>query len=249
MCRNSTKNNNSCFSEIEIQQNVDVIFMHIVGTNTYIENSNYMNPIKKSKYSNFIRSTKDSIARFIFWYKNISYYSDEGLIFKSSRFNSSFMIDHIDSYIYASINSKTYFSHIFSAYNYPSVYERSYIKIQGILAMIGGFINSCKIIIYIFMEYLNKPYYYREILNALDIKTNDSSKFNLNYLSKTSYVNNPKKLFTLKIESFSKKTMTYQNNSKIVDKDIIPFCKNLFRLFLNKKGNVQKFYEIEDKIN
>jgi hypothetical protein len=79
-----------------------------------------------------------------------------------------FFLQNIDTKVYSGVDSIKYesfyspnvttnFSYFIIFSDWLEVYDREYIKIQDILAMIGGFINFSLIVLKFFINYLRKP--------------------------------------------------------------------------------------------
>jgi len=89
--------------------------------------------------------------------KNVEYYSDGGYILQGQKANRYTSIDRIGSEIFVQFNTTTFFSHIISITNLKDEYYRSYIKVQGIIAYIGGFITFFKYLLILANTYLAYP--------------------------------------------------------------------------------------------
>jgi hypothetical protein len=246
ICDDLKEKNKTCLARSKIYEILGTFEMHVIGTDSYAGNLNYDNPKKDSYFSKFIKSNKDTRTRLIIFYKTINYLTDEGLIMSNWRENNFYSVNNIETYYINEGNTDVFFSHIFSAYSYSIEYRRSYIKIQGILALVGGLITSIKLILQFFIDYANKSYYFKEIINAMKIKLEIPKEFSLNNSTRIFNTNTPK-INETNFQFKQIKSIIPRGITRV--KPVMPFCKSLFRVCLSKKSAVVDFYKIEERFN
>jgi hypothetical protein len=133
--------------------------MNYVIFDKYTDNNDYLNPIKSTVYGANIRSNINTMSRLIFWFKNVDYVTDDGWILEDLRNETFTAIDHIETQIFPTPNTSSFFFHMFTIAPLKDSYRRSYIKIQGVSAYIGGFISFFKMFLGIVCLYVSYPYY------------------------------------------------------------------------------------------
>ena len=159
-CNNSTFNNNTCYSKDIISEKLPSVFnFHYIIFDNYPEHTDYKNPIKPTIISSLTRSNINTMTRLVYWLKNVEYFTDESWILKSLKKEVFTSIDRIEAQIFPTPNTKTFFSHMFTISSMKENYHRSYIKVQGVAAYIGGFITLFKMTLSVICEYLTKPFF------------------------------------------------------------------------------------------
>jgi hypothetical protein len=152
ICSDSTK----CAPKDEILSYLrsSTFFWNIYFQNTNINPQNFEEPVKYNlmNYYKMIKINSYKIIEFYMRYQSLN--SDEGLFYESNNISNSIAYDYdsFDEGTFDSSNTLAEFNILVSKYNYT--YHRNYIKIQNILASIGGLATLLRmtflIICYIF---------------------------------------------------------------------------------------------------
>lgn len=237
-CLNTTQNNNTCYSKDKIAKLLPSTFnMNYVIFDKYTDNNDYLNPIKSTVYGANIRSNINTMSRLIFWFKNVDYVTDDGWILEDLRNETFTAIDHIETQIFPTPNTSSFFFHMFTLAPLKDSYRRSYIKIQGVSAYIGGFISFFKMFLGIVCLYVSYPYYLDYFFKCF-INCSDASQ-NLNSDRQTNNVFNKTNKFNTLYELMS--------NNKLIDNEI----KNNIRKNENRIShkNPKKVEESSNSLN
>jgi len=145
ICKNTTANNNTCYPLEDIYKEFTVINVHYVLTDFFIDGYDYSQPGKKTFISGLLKGGSNTWTRTVYWYKNIYYDTDTSWILESIRKQIYFQNNQLDKEIYYQEKTKVFFSHLISISKKADYFNRSYLKIQGVLAYIGGFITFFKL--------------------------------------------------------------------------------------------------------
>ena len=114
----------------------------------------YDNPEVRTISSGIVKSNINSFTRIFVWFKNIEYNTDMGWISSDTRFQGYTSVKKINTEVYPTINTNTFFSHIICLSPLTETYNRQYTKIQDAIAKIGGFVSSLKFIFSIIIKYI-----------------------------------------------------------------------------------------------
>lgn len=177
ICKNSTKNNNTCLPNDVIYNSLGIFNTHYVFQDSLIDNYNYKKPSSERYISSWAKSNGNSYCRYFFWFKNVDYQSDDGWILEDTRKESILQHDSIEVLNLFQEKSKVFFSHIVSIKGISDVYNRSYLKIQGVFAYIGGFINFFRLFIGYAHFSIVKPDYLKVFLESYFGKSNKYEVF------------------------------------------------------------------------
>jgi hypothetical protein len=92
------------------------------------------------------------------------------MLFKSQRIDKYIQFSHKETELLPQTRTKTFFSHLITMTTTEDEYNRSYIKVPGVFANIGGFITTLKILFGFLTSYLIYP----SILQIFEHKTDCS---------------------------------------------------------------------------
>ena len=143
-CNNSTENNNSCYPANDIYKEFRVTNIHYVLSDSFDDGYDYMDHGKKTLIAGVLKRGTNTWARTTFWYKNIFYYTDINPILETIRKQTYFQNHQLDKEIYFQERTKVFFSLLISISKKADYFNRTYLKIQGVLVYIGGFITFFK---------------------------------------------------------------------------------------------------------
>ena len=132
------------------------IQMNYLIDNIIIDTSKFSHPFINNVDSDSINTDANSWSRMQILMKQIMINTDVGFIFETIEQKVYSGIDSIRFESFYSPNSTTIFSHLFVFSDWLEVYDREYIKIQDILAMMGGFINFSLIVLKYFIYYITR---------------------------------------------------------------------------------------------
>ncbi len=264
-CDNVKTNRTDCFPKNKTKSNLGNIQMNIIFDEYYTDSINYDQPFNKTYYSDNILSTASTFSRQIFSIKTIEYNTDEGWILENLKTESRNAIDTATLSLIPSPETNTIYSHMFINSKWRDVYKRSYIKIQGVFAYIGGFISLSLQILGLVCEYFihtdllklfSDKYFVKFKENIFPHKL-DHSTDKLKS-AKSNIVNNFQMILneenkSASINNFFNKVRTKKNYSvKSKQEDLSPcekITKNLCCKSNKLKEKVSQFIQIEDVYN
>jgi hypothetical protein len=232
ICKNSTANNNTCYPVDDIYKEFTVINVHYVLTDFFIDGFDYSQPGKKTFISGLLKGGSNTWTRTVYWYKNIYYNTDTSWILESIKKQIYFQNNQLDKEIYYQEKTKVFFSHLISISKKADYFNRSYLKIQGVLAYIGGFITFFKFVFSFFNSWILK----QDIYLIFDHNFNKTRSI---FENKSSEIDNSKILLERSIENLK------QDERKLEDKNKItyntPDLKFSQKIKSEKKFSIEKF--------
>lgn len=140
---------------------------------SYIDGYDWAEPGKTVVYKFFNNMGSDFFKRIVFNMKMKSFTTDEGWIIQSDRVQNYFSLESTDVSL-AKRDDPELLHIVFSIFRYKDFYRRKYIKIQEVLAYIGGFISLFYNILSTFYNYIIFP----DVLSLFWDKIQDHSKNN-----------------------------------------------------------------------
>jgi len=273
-CKNSTENNNSCYSYEKIENTLDYMFLDVIFIDYTI------NSYKKNNENEiFIRKERYELSSILFkriwlYFENIKYIVDNGYIFEKKKL--------LDFHNFQSVKTDyNIIQHDFfctlTILNSPklSTYKKIYTKIEDYLATIGGLIKVITLISSIINYYNSQNSYYLKLIKDFIIENKDlnstiknprrhSRLFNSNFIKYDKILNlqnsNEDLIFSkTMVNSKSKRYENHYNdvNSSLSTK-ILPsfFCKNnrdelliYYKEFINSRLNVFNILKKLETIN
>lgn len=149
-CVNSTFNNNSCYDNDKINKLITgmVVVFYLIDNNFDV--SDYKNPISKYLYSTSSVVADASYAMNILNINPVLLETHDGFLFDSISQEISYKFQNNEKLTYTKDDSNPMILNFaFFLQNQNQVYTRSYIRVQDVLANIGGAVKSLFIIGYL----------------------------------------------------------------------------------------------------
>ena len=190
-CVNSTENNNSCMPEEEIKSRLSGGYIGMFISHVSVVPTNFLQPFFKHGLNVFTSFTSNQYSDIWMYMKPLIMQTDDGLIFIKNKTERIIIYDSIKpTYDYRGGN--TFISLNIRLSLLREVYERRYIKVQGVAAEIGGIIKFGlvlgEIFVYFIREILYKDFlftfFYEESPKRMMSATNISTISNCNGLGK-----------------------------------------------------------------
>jgi hypothetical protein len=227
-CFNSTANNNSCYPT-EVQNTiVSGLNINIATLDSYVNLNNHTQPshyFTSTVYSKLTHTIKKIQMLTV---KETHITTDDGIIMQNLKPSLAYQVDSFKTDVSDGI---FYYQFYLSGSNLTDNYFRSYVKVQNIIANIGGLFQFLLIVATYIFNYIAKRNLDFEIINSIYKISNDSggnlqnskiNNTNTNHALKS--VNHPTS--NLKVISFMHNTM----NSTIKSEDIKSTIKDYFRV-------------------
>jgi hypothetical protein len=133
------------------------IQMHYIVEDTLVDNRNYTNPTSRVAYTGLVNTNAFTWTRMTVLFKKMIINTDTGFFledFLNQNFNG---IESITSESISTPETNTVYSHLIGNSRWNEIYNREYIKIQDIFAMMGGFINIGMIVLRFVVYYTTRP--------------------------------------------------------------------------------------------
>ena len=232
----------NCYDKKEIEQKLQSVFFFLYIPEYQINHYNYKNPITKTFRTESLKFSFNSYKLYDFYFNEIHYNSDDGLIFENYKKNKftmieSFQVDFLNQNLF------NYGQIRFGLSLNKIEYYRSYLKIQDALADIGALIDIIKYIVNYFTLIFTKQFFDIELVNTIMFPNNinnyknyspkknniDSSQMRLGAYNKYSLISN----------IYSNKYYKYNNKTDIVN-------KKMFNNLKRKNSNMLIYKKIEN---
>jgi hypothetical protein len=238
-CTNSTENASSC---LPMDDQVDLVKQTMVTINfmdSYIDLTDYEIP---SHYLSSLVSTQltseDTKKAHSITVKETKIRTDSGIIMESMRNSSIYQVDSIKSDIF---NGDNYYKFQIDGSNINDVNFRRYVKVQDIIASIGGLIKFLLTIATLFVEFFSNLGMRLDIINSLFYIKEPSDKrresSSMNHLQ-----NND-----VNIIGFNKMgNRVILKENRVINSSIRDYLKNVFRC--RSRYPINLYYQFNDII-
>ena len=179
MCNNKT-NNYTCPDKSQLEPYLKNVFLHMIYIDYDINHYDYENPIKPYVKTATFPINWDLHARYFYGMSNLRYITDYGSIFEQSVENSSYKFSKVEQTVQIRHGSVAYpgltIGTVTIYRNFSGdQYNRSYPKIQTLLARIGGSIQAIMLIGKAICYIITKNLFLIDMM-ALNISSNFSEK-------------------------------------------------------------------------
>lgn len=158
----------NCLSNDEIYQRIDGSIFSIYSFDTIVDTKNYENPMKLIPYNNYqiLDNTLTKDDEIFFGHLNIT--TDHGWIFEELKTLNTYKIDKVTTFYntFSPENNYYYTCWIYVGKQHLN-YERNYIKVQEIIASLGGIINLFWLFSLLIITPINNKMINFEIMNDI----------------------------------------------------------------------------------
>ena len=238
--------NSSCKSNEEIINKLKghIIEFYLISQTYYVNNYNYETPLLKTYVEEKVQLNLDTITNRTYYYEQLSYYSDNGIVFEEKKKYKGFIFPVKSRY---SINNRNNFKNplggfFFNIYrNQRQRYERKYQKLQEICAYIGGILSFLNFIGSFIVSAYNEQFFFYDIINWIFNDKKENNKGNIYHSV----------LFPL---NYYKNTLNKNNNSshfifKQGGNQIMKLNRTPQHSLINDKNNINKNNTDENLVN
>jgi hypothetical protein len=182
-CKNGTNGKDNCHDEETINKSLNLVHMEYARIEYDINHNLVDDPKVITKKVDLYLLSSTIYTRINKYFSEINYSTDYGYIFKRSKTINFFQDDRYDievdlrkeGLIQGSFSSLT----IMNSYK-TQFYERKYVKLQDLLASIGGIIEgvfiSCRIFQFLFSRNLFKFILFKSMFELLERPKNKNTK-------------------------------------------------------------------------
>jgi hypothetical protein len=166
-CFNTTENKNKCKSPKEIESKLNSGYVFFKYGYYYYSPNNYSQPLTRQSQSFFSRIGLTSYKKTLSYKKKINFTSDNSIVFQEKDFQSFTQVDYIQD-VLEPVPRKSN-DHIWSmdlrmSYS-EELHSRNYLKIQNLLAIVGGFYNGLFLISYLVVYYILSNLFWLDLIN------------------------------------------------------------------------------------
>ena len=185
-CKNSTENNNSCYSVEKIENTLDYTFLDVLFIDYTI------NSFKKNNENElFIRKERYELSSILFkriwlYFENIKYIVDYGYIFSNIKSENFHRLESVGTDF--NIFQKDFFCTLTILNSLKlSIYNKECKKIQDYLAIIGGLIKILTLFSSLLNYYNSRNSYYLNLIKDFIIENKELNNSVKNHKRNTSY--------------------------------------------------------------
>ncbi len=175
ICNNKTSNG-TCAPQSKITDKLKAVFLNFGSLDILIDHKNIDNPSNITLNVELMPLSATVYTRYYFFKRTVSYETDYGFIFPENKNKVFFQQDERQTYVDLSVSlggdnavaiSGVKFGHISWHMNQVKYsFNRSYMKIQEMMASIGGVISAISFIGYIFVNFVGRRMYNIRLANV-----------------------------------------------------------------------------------
>ncbi len=182
-CKNDTiSKKHDCFSEETINSLLKSAYFNYKSLDHTLNHSNIEAPFEPYLRSDFLQISSSTFKRHFYNLRPIEYTSDYGIIFESKE--TKFSFSYLDPKESTDLNNFGLEENPIAAVHLSldmkkEYYTRSFMKLQLLLAYIGGITQTVMIISQIFIYLVTYQFFYLELITSFfKINSNESDKNN-----------------------------------------------------------------------
>jgi len=175
MCNNDTSNG-TCATRSEITDKLKAVFLSFGFLDNLVDHNNIDSPSNITLNIELMPFSATVFTRYYFFKRTVSYETDYGFVFPDNKKEKFFQQDDRQTYVDLSVNlggdtsvvvSGVKFGHVSLHMNQVKYsFNRSYMKIQEMMASIGGVISAISFIGYLFVNFIGKKMYNIRLANV-----------------------------------------------------------------------------------
>jgi hypothetical protein len=187
-CVNTTSEGKICKDQKTIENILSNTFISHKYLEYSVDHKNISDPGSLTLRSDLLPASSSLFTRYWYNYKNIEYFSDLGYIFEDYSIKNYFQVSRPIQTVSLLTQNTLYagtFVNIFLSMDHEyHRYQRSFMKLQSLVASIGGLIKGLWIIFQTFLYFYNLDLYYHELIQSLfviskDVKQSEHNKNNV----------------------------------------------------------------------
>lgn len=175
-CRNSSKSTTICKPKTVIDATIYSGYVNIYYINKYVDVNNYTIPYQHFVDEFFLKVDPKIYKKIDMYFSQVNVSTDVGFIFDDKEVKSSIMKEKYHEDTITSADDSDYMKVYINISNNAFIYTRTYMKLQGFAALIGGIFQVLIIlgtmITYVFTRFSMYEY----MLNFLFINTMETPK-------------------------------------------------------------------------
>lgn len=264
-----------CYSDEEIDENLRNSYFVLHYLDYLVDNKNISTPGKYHKNSIALSQTINIFKKYMVNFRKINYFTVIGYIFEDIKDFYFFNIEKFSEEVLSAKHAGEILEMIFTNSKFMGTYERKYLKLQDLLANIGGIVDAILIISTVIENYLVRNVVIsqisNEIFNIINYENESTNKTIINNSFKNDLNNSNFPIKNLKdrsnsikanVNNFISNEQTEGVNMKIlqrINKSNEKKTKNILKLswteyvctsnFLKENKNLKLFSYLEDYIN
>ena len=172
ICVNTTENGNKCYPDEYIREAFPEPRLMVYFEDYYLDGFDYESPGKSYVRSlNYVGSNY-YFTHVIYFIKPVEYFTDIGWILEDYEQKNFLQTDYAETTSNPDPNTPKIFFFMFDLTKMKDVYKRYYLKIQGAIALIGGFIKG----FYIFLTLFNSLISFPNIVEKFALKVLENNQ-------------------------------------------------------------------------
>ena len=243
-CQNSTSSSIICESPEDIQKKIGTTYFSLFTIDNFTRTKNLTHPFVKYTYNNFIATGIGSLYTISLYLNHKTITSDMGILFYEEKVIKSFGVNEFKmNYNPKSAEDGTFLRLEVHLKSVQDNIFRKYLKLQELMAQIGGIFNLVNIISKIIIYFINH-FYYKVYLVDMFFNYYEVNDENIDYslIKPTKIVSNNKE--TLQTNSiFQNKSKLLVNNSNLrISMDVSNIRNNNQSDFINEIRDMNNFH-------
>jgi hypothetical protein len=182
-CRNQTSNN-TCLPQDEIDKYMKGAYFSVRFINYLIDTKNFTNPFSKMLDNDFFVMSNAYYKELNIYFSNIDIVSDTGFLFENEK-QRIVQLRNLKEQIDFRTNSNDILRAIIRLSTVRNIYNRKYVKIQRLMADVGGLIKSIFMIAQFIYMFYNTNVLFEYMINIGNDSDSIVEKRNINTIKFT----------------------------------------------------------------
>jgi hypothetical protein len=166
-CKNSTTSDVKCKPQEDIDKMLEGGFFSIFLIDTIFDPKNYTHPYTYVGRNFYTSMSKNFYKSYSLWFKNIDYLTDSGFLLQDLKQGKYMQMDDQSEIMDYRSGTAEFFRCVLRTSNNRDIYYRKYVKLQDILANMGGLIKGIMVCVQAFFLLFQRTYYYLFLIEEL----------------------------------------------------------------------------------
>ena len=185
-CKNSTENNNSCYSYEKIENTLDYMYLDVIFIDYTIDSTK-----KENVKELFVRKGRYELSSILFkriwlYFENIKYIVDNGYIFSHNKIENFHRLESVTTDF--NIFQSNFFCTLTILNSLKlSIYNKQSKKIQDYLAIMGGLIKIMTLFCSMLNYYNSQNSYYLKLIKDFIIENKEMKNYEKKNMRNTFY--------------------------------------------------------------
>jgi hypothetical protein len=233
-CANNTVPGVVCQSDSVIETILGEGFFTVDYIDTIYDPKNFSDPRSSIRRHYFDTVSKKFFNEYFFYYNTLNFETDKGFLIEDTVTETHMTYDSMSQQLSSKNLVGPYYGMSFRLNNVKNTIFRKYIKIQDVVANVGGLIKGILMIMQFFMMFLSEHDYHSRVINESYVVESKSQHLAPKVHIATSFYNKSSQILE---NNFMGKELTTSNNMTTIQNNLKPDIESKFKTFSFRKYN------------